>query len=72
MDFSNIVIQFLVVCIGSLFKISCFQYFKNKKESSNQSKQVALKVLNDLQNYCFYIIYKYKNHELALKSSEKG
>ena len=31
MDFSNIIIQFLVVCIGSFIGPLLLQYFKNKK-----------------------------------------
>jgi hypothetical protein len=72
MDFSNIFIQFLVVCIGSFIGPLLLQYLKNKRDLQINQKQVALKVLNDLQNYCFILSTNIKNHELALRSSEKG
>lgn len=72
MDFSTIIIQFLVVCIGSFVGPLLLQYFKTKRELKENQKQVALKVFNILQNYSFILSTNIKNHELALGSSEKG
>lgn len=49
MDFSNIIIQFLIVCIGSFIGPLLLQYFKNKRDLQINQKQVALKVLKKMK-----------------------
>ena len=72
MDFSNIIIQFLVVCIGSFIGPLLLQYFKTKRALKDNQKKMALKAIDILQSYSFILYTNIKNHGLAMASSEKG
>lgn len=66
MDFFNIIIQFITVLFASVLGPIGLYWYKNKREETIQHKRVALKLYNNLQEYCFLLANSINEHNKAL------
>lgn len=66
MDFFTIIIQFITVLFASILGPIGLNWFKNKNKIEVQRKKIALKLYQQLQDYCFILAKSINNHYNAL------